>query len=213
MKGLVCLCVCVYVCAGVPTCVASKWQPCANRKDAMMEMKRYEQILLIKNTMRHLHQDPLPSMALFRFLSPHFVVHSRLSFTHSNLYFSTLNLSHSGPCEVALLDLLYNMCCMSKNRTIYWRRLEGCICVGAWEGLETGKWEVWLSARTQSHADTPAKQPSCSHIQNISWVVLHHKQGQKRKDKRNKGGRVWEYRTVREGVWLWRQEGGREEKK
>lgn len=34
--------------------------------------------------------------------------------------------------------------------------------------------------RTPSHADTTAKQPPCGHVQNISSMVLHHKQGQKR---------------------------------
>lgn len=34
--------------------------------------------------------------------------------------------------------------------------------------------------RTPSHADTTANKPPCGHIQNISDMVQHHKQGQKK---------------------------------
>lgn len=37
MKSWVCLCICMR--AGVPAHVPSKWQPSANSKDAVMEMK------------------------------------------------------------------------------------------------------------------------------------------------------------------------------
>lgn len=118
-----------------------------------------------KNSRRHLHQDPAPSIALLLLPSPHFVVApDNSSFFAPDIFLSIL--TYISPSLI------------SGNTGVSWRgvEVECCICVGVMKILGSNKWGGGLAV-IWGHCCmlTTAKHGPCSCLPNTSCMVPHHK--------------------------------------